>query len=530
MLSSYRFLAAFSQKYAPRLHISKQDMQNLGNRLYAAFDHRPGKIVNINPGISPSLAQEKITLNLQQDVWQLIPGLWTPGTEFRSDTDNPVLKQSPSLTELLCFARLNGLLQEHTRVALYPQHNPLSAYELKQTLQAIQNIAPPTVCDDDFSKPAQPRQWHLLVNVGVDPQHHLSRLGMQKISNRDDALGYSAARENLVLTIDLITLNSWGEWQVERFTGDACLLQCLQHLLQFLPQANEQHWPPLQVHCSCASRAAAIRHRVEEVLADVLPHFVAQPRSPYLLEAAECYYLLENTRTGVELRSADTPMKLLALLQRQPDSFIHYRLDRSALLNSPLRHIFAHSKAGLWQLFYWRKEGRVYFYCLDEKGALLHQQWPDNGDSAMPVPWLLPLLRFMRQLDQRWQRLNGRTQERKILLWELRRKPQSFEFEIARRRLPELAAQTASIDLRAVLDARQQATLYCNGQEFSSWEYGSDVYPAVIRAVQALRRGQADYPLALSDLQLPDSQNLIEHLQIRQRLENRLAQASDDMP
>ena len=33
---------------------------------------------------------------------------------------------------------------------------------------------------------------------------------MQKISNRDDALGFSAARENLVLTIDLVTLNNWG--------------------------------------------------------------------------------------------------------------------------------------------------------------------------------------------------------------------------------------------------------------------------------------------------------------------------------
>ncbi len=528
MLSSYRFLAAFSQKYAPRLHISKQDMQNLGNRLYAAFDNRPGKIVNINPGISPSLAQEKLTLNLQQEIWQLIPGLWTPGEHWRSDADNPVLKQSPSLTELLCFARLNGLLQEHTRVALYPQHNPLSAYELKQTLQVIQSIREDTITDDDFGKPAWPRQWHLLVNVGVDPQHHLSRLGMQKISNRDDALGYSAARENLVLTIDLITLNSWGEWQIERFSGDACLLQCLQHLLQYLPMATNNGWPPLQVHCHCASRAAAIRHRVEQVLDDVLPHFLQQPRSPYLLEVAECYYLLENTRAGIELRVADTPMKLLALLQRQPRSFANYTLDRAALLNSPLRLIFAHSKPGLWQLFYWRKDGRLYFYFLDEKGSLLHQQWQDPTTQPVQPPWLLPLLRFLRQLDQRWQRLNGRSQERKMLLWELRRKPQSFEFEIARRRLPELAAQTASIDLRAVLDTQQQATLYCNGQEFSSWEYGSDLYPAVIRTVKALRSSREDYPLSLSDLELPDSQNIIEHLQIRQRLENRLAQASED--
>ena len=316
--------------------------------------------------------------------------------------------------------------------------------------------------------------------------------------------------------------------RVERFSGDACLLQCLQHLLQHLPKVAEQGWPHWQVHCHCASRAAAIRHRVEQVLQDVLSHFLEQPRSPYLLEVAECYYLLENTRRGVELRIADTPMKLLALLQRPARSFIQYTLDRSALQNSPLQLIFSHSKAGLWQLFYWRKDGRLYFYFLDEKGVLLHQQWPDTSSDPHSLPWLLPLLRFLRQLDQRWQRLNGRSQERKIVLWELRRKAQSFDFEIGRRRLPELAAQTASIDLRAVLNSQQQATLYCNGQEFNSWEYGSDLYPAVIRTVQALRSSHGNYPLALSDLELPDNQNIITHLQIRQRLENRLAQAQQD--
>src|SRR5690606_1842501 len=158
----------------------------------------------------------------------------------------------------------------------------------------------------------------------------------------------------------------------------------------------------------------------------------------------------------------------------------------------------------------------------------LHQQWPDTSSDPHSLPWLLPLLRFLRQLDQRCQRLNGRSQERTIMLWQLRRNPHSSEFDIARRRLPELAAQTASIALRAVLPSQQHATLYCNGQEFNSWEYGSDLCPAVIRTVQALRSSHGNYPLALSDLELPDNQNIITHLQIRQRLENRLAQAQQD--
>lgn len=527
MLSSYRFLTAFSQKYVPRLHISRNDMKTLGNRLYAAFDTRPGKIIDINPGITPNLAQEKLAINLKRGVWQLIPGIF-----YRSEDETleqqQVLKQSPSLVELLCFARFNGLLDNYTRIAIYPTHNPLSQYELSEVSAVIRALEPVHPANSEFLQPARPQQWHLLVNVGADPQQSLTRRGMQKISNRDDALGYSSARENLVLTIDLITINSWGEWLTERFTGDAAMMQCLQHLLQHLPQARASGWPAATVHCHCASRASAIRIRVGQLLDDVLTHFLEHPKAPYLIEAAASWYLLENSREGIQLRSADSPMKLLALLARPARGFIGYTLDRSALTNSPLRLIFSEARAGIWQLYYWRHDSTVYFYFVDEKGALLHQQWPDDGGSSQH--WLLPVLRFMHQVDLRWQRQDGRVQLRKIMLSEIKRKGNSFDFEIVRRKMPDLAQQNSSIDLRAVLDAQKQPTIYCDGIEFTSWEFGANLYREVVQTVIARRGSHADYPLFLNDLELPDHQNMIEHLKIKQRLESRLMHALKGHP
>jgi len=44
------------------------------------------------------------------------------------------------------------------------------------------------------------------------------------------------------------------------------------------------------------------------------------------------------------------------------------------------------------------------------------------------------------------------------------------------------------------------------------------------------RRGsKSDYPLWLSDVELPDNQNILEHLQVKQRLEQRLAQALQEV-
>lgn len=521
MLLSYRFLVGFSQKYVGKLHISKQDLQALGNRLYAAFDSRPGKIININPGISPSLFQETITFEIKEGVWRLLPGFWPQD----SGTTHAVLKQSPSLIELLCFARLNAIWQENTRIFI-AQSQAISAYELKQIQQAVKEIQTIQVNSKSFLHPAKPISWRIFVNVGVDPQKHLSRKGMQKISSRDDALGFSAIRENLVLTIDLVTINSWGEWQVDRFQGDDSLAKLLFTLLQSQSLAKEQGWPESQVYCYCDSRAAAIAKRVEEVVRDVQEHFIQTPKTPYLLEIATSYYLFEQGEKSIELKTADNSQKLLALLQRKFRSYTTYRLDKTALLGSPLRLIYEKSAAGLWQIFFWRKDERLYFYFLDEKGALLHLQWQEEVGKNSVLYWLMPLLRFLKQLDQRFSQKEQRTRERRLVLYELKRQANSYEFDLLRRQIPEGIEPPASIDVRAMLNREQQATIYINGQEFSAWQYGDDFYRVITETVRALRQSHGHYPLFLSDLELPDNDSVIDHLQVRYKLESRLAQIS----
>lgn len=521
MLLSYRYLVGFSQKYVGKLHISKQDLQALGNRLFAAFDSRPGKIININPGISPSLYQETITFEIKESIWRFLPGFWPQNT----GSQHAVLKQSPSLVELLCFARINAIWQDNTRIFI-AQSQAISAYELKQIQQAIKEIQFIQPNDKSYMQASKPISWSIFVNVGVDPQKHLSKKGMQKISSRDDALGFSAIRENLVLTLDLVTINSWGECQVERFVGDDALAKLLIVILLRLDQAKEHGWPTSQVHCYCDSRAAAIAKRVEEAIADVQSHFMETPKTPYLLEIATCYYLFEMGEKGIELQVADSSPKLLALLQRRFRNYTLYQLDKTALLSSPLRLIYEKSSAGLWQIFFWRREGRLYFYFLDEKGALLHLQWQEEEGKNSVLYWLMPLLRFLKQLDQRFAQKEQRLRERRLLLYELRRKPNSYDFEILRRQIPELVELPASIDVRAILNHEQQATFYLNGQEFSAWQYGEGFYAVITQAVRALRQSHGSYPLFLSDIELPDNDSVIDHLQVRHKLESRFAQIS----
>ncbi len=70
--------------------------------------------------------------------------------------------------------------------------------------------------------------------MAVDPQAHLTeRGGLHKLSARNDSLGFSGgARDNLVVTIDQITLNSWHEVSLQHYAaGGDTLIQCLKNVL-----------------------------------------------------------------------------------------------------------------------------------------------------------------------------------------------------------------------------------------------------------------------------------------------------------
>jgi len=516
MLTSYRYLAAFSNKYARKVRINRQDLTLLGNQLYAVYDAKPGKLLNINPGISPDMRQEKMVL-LQTDKkrWQLIAGT------YDKEGNNKPLKQSPSLMELLSYCHFNGLLTQHTNFAIYPEHNTLTKYELKELLQVVRTIQAPKPISRNFLKPSFPQQWHLFINAGVDPMHHFSRRGMQKLSNRDDALGYSALKENLIHAIDLLTLNSWGEWRVQRFEGNTALVDAMHHLLQHLPLARKLGWPPVHCHCFCASRANAIRQRVEDLWADLKTHHLQNPKADYLMEVGKEYFIFSQERGAVRLSHGASPARLLQLLAKEKNHYSQYVLDKSALSGSPLKPIFEHAKAGIWQLFYWQKDGIWYWYLVDEKGCLLHQQQAADNSSEI----LIPLIRFMRQLDQRFQLQSRRQKARPILLFELKLSPESGEFQRHARRLPSLNVQTSQIQLNAVLDDQDQVTLYCNGQEFSIWEWGEDIYLRAAEALLDIRQTQDYYPAYLTDLAIQSESGLIRQLRFKHRIEKSLNEA-----
>src|SRR5690606_83145 len=110
-------------------------------------------------------------------------------------------------------------------------------------------------------------------------------------TERTDSLSYAGVRENLVLTLDQVTLNSWNEVLVQRYDGEHALVRCLRDFLNSLGQ--RKHRPRLRVRCFCHNRAQAIRQRVEDIF-DTAQSLLDQALNHrYLLQVAQYTHVLE---------------------------------------------------------------------------------------------------------------------------------------------------------------------------------------------------------------------------------------------
>ena len=204
LIHSYKFLSQFGRQYQDETLLTAQDMTLLGHKLYATFDRKPGKVDFINPNISKDIQEDKLSLHLNrqhvrrripQMAWSLYTGIVRPG-----GAQHPI-KKSASLIELMAWCHVNEVMGKGTNIVMYQGRQHGQEYELKEIINSFHQMPKPNVVEPNFNLPPVPKFIALYINVFVDPMSHYTRKGISKISNRTDSLGYSALKENLVLTI-----------------------------------------------------------------------------------------------------------------------------------------------------------------------------------------------------------------------------------------------------------------------------------------------------------------------------------------
>ncbi|MDD0976674.1 class I adenylate cyclase [Pseudomonas fontis] len=536
---SYRFLGQFARNQNAASRIDQRDLNVLGRRLYAAFERRAGKVEFINPGIAPDLGEDTLTLAHsanRKEPGQSHWGLYN-GTLNALEWDHfAPIKRCRELLELLTWAHRNGIIDSSTRLARHPGSSDLSEYELFNLLGSLQqSVALPmaSVSEARLLQPSVADEILLLVNVGVDPLQHHRDLNILMTTERIDSLSYAGVRENLVLTLDQVTLNSWNEVQVQRYDGEHALLRCVRDYLNNLGKGA--HRPRLRVRCFCHNRAQAIAQRVEEVFVQAEALLRQGLNSRYLIQVQQHTHVLELLEGSTQLITLDSQDALLAYLGEERVEYSPLHLDGNVLEDHDLALVLPQAQPQCIQVFYRVQESWADVYVLDEFNALWQQRLPYHDDISL----LLPLQRFLQSIvfrrDARLPLDSLQAQgSLDILYYQLLPSGAGRARQVEARQAPGVSVDNPYYEVQAIIQAGAedtlQVTLYCNQKEFSELEHGDQLYAMVAREIIGQRREAQRYRCYITDLDLSDlladglgSSNL--HLRYKQDLERALNQA-----
>ncbi|WP_053148550.1 class I adenylate cyclase [Pseudomonas sp. Pf153] len=507
---SYRFLTQFARTEKTVSLINKRDLNVLGRRLYAAFERKADKVEFINPGIAPDLAEDTLTLVQSpnkkepgQNQW----GLYNGNLNALEWENFAPIKRSRELLELLTWCHRNGVIDSSTRLALHPGDSDLSEFELFNLLGSLQQaIALPlaTVDEEQLLHASVPSEVLILVNVGVDPLKHHRDLNILMTTERTDSLSYAGVRENLVLTLDQVTLNSWNEVLVNRFDGEHALLDCLRDYLNDLPSGQRQ--PRLRVRCFCHNRAQFIARRVEEVIETAQTLLLSNLNHRYLLQVQQHYHVLELVPGQVNHVALASLSALVDYLGEELTAYSPLHLDPMALEDHDLALILPTGQPECLQVFYRVNEDEADLYVLDELNALWQQRLPYHDEQSL----LVPLQRFLQSVLYRRDALLSMDSDQPLnletLYYQLLPSGNGRARRIEARQAPQTPVNKPFYDVQAIIGkaahGQVHVTLYCNQQEFSELEHGDQLFRVVAREIVEQRREAERYRCYITDLDL----------------------------
>jgi adenylate cyclase class 1 len=542
LTNSYLFLSNFARQHARLAHISQSDLNILGRKLYAAFERKAGKVEIVNRGIAPNLSETHLMLQQvfgrdNQESWLLFPGNEI-GPEFEDDVP---LKRGRSIVALLAWCHFNKLMNARTIVSLRTQTSIADIREVSAIIKVLQQYYKggdlPRAEMSALSQPPKTLSSLMFVNVGIDPMNRHSRLGSHIISNKNDALNYSGFSLNLVIAFDVVQVTSWQEVLTFTYNGINGLLEYLcQHLQRNSMPENLLVAPPLpRIFTYSSNLGLAITHRLETLVTDITEFFNGRDSGTdarYILECEHAYFVIGFEQGILRHHELANYSELLKYLALPTVKFTPTKLDRYALPAKLLPVILNFNKEGIVQLFFYVDGSVADIFVADENGSLFHQQLPFFDEANL-----------VNQFDQFFasvlQRQNLRIQNRdtpprlKIDFYKVI-KNKTGKYLLEKRRSTRDTQPRKYFNVQVIGNVEENNavfTIYCNDREFSSYEFGSNLFKEVARHVINLRRSGLRYPIYITDIDLapplltedtPNQLQTINFLNYKKRIEDKL--------
>lgn len=517
LITSYRFLSDFARKYAGLSMISQRDLTTLGRKLYTAFERKAGKIDIINRGILADLYEPQLTLseviNEEGDSsgWNAYCGVVNAG-DLRMETP---IKRARSLIELIAWCYFNKVISTRTVFVVYGSRSQHCAGDVENLVKNLAARFPLELLQSskmkDYATAARLVVSEIFINTGVRMGDRMALTKNLAATGHTDPFSYGHQQQSLVLAMDHLQLNSWHEVLVHRYGGNNNVLESLCDYLKWYPPSAGVVPPVPHVYAIGAVLGNPVARRVEGLFRDIIERYYGESEesaSCFIVTIGRSHYAITYDEDSPRYEELNGFAALTAYLGQPHGSFTTAVFDERSLKVGFLPLIYAHNKPGVVQLFFYPNATVADVFVLDEKGSLFHQQSSFYDSDTM----LGQYTRFFEAVNNR---INFMLQEGAVgsrieglECYEL------TSDALGRKKAYKLAPHFYQpgkkfFSLQVIVEQNEKGesvfTLYCDSKEFSTLEYGKNLFNAVIKHVLQLRQSGQSYPIYITDISLERS-------------------------
>jgi adenylate cyclase, class 1 len=543
LIASYQFLSDFVRRNAGLSMISQHDLNILGRKLYTTFERKAGKVDLINRGIDANLHEDQVTLyeacNQEGEAigWHIYRG----ALKLNDLNIETPIKRKRGLVELLAWCYLNKVVDEQTGFAVHSSYSRHTPRDIRHLLQNMIGQLPLKLFEstemEDFSEQARLMVNMLYLNAGVRTSEGMLTTRNIASMGQTDPFSHGHRQTSLVLSLDHLQVNSWREVLVQRYVKTNTVLDSLCNYLKWFPRSAGTVPEAPKVYAIDAALGSAAGQRVVDLFSEVIALFYDKkygPATRYVVSIGRSHYLIEMADDVPHYVEHTSMQSLIQYLGHIGEHFHRMVFDKRSLKESFLPLIYSYNKVDVVQFFFHRGAGGTDVFVLDEKGALFSQRYA-VGDSEV---LLAHFMRFFAAIGKRVNFMpQGETESNHITgeeYYELSTDAlgrHTMEFVDTSRCRP--GKQFYSLQVLVELNEKGESvfTLYGDGKEFSTLEYGNDLFRRVVSHVLEHRREHEHYPIYITDISLDravigderaDKLQTVRYLEYKRRIEEQI--------
>lgn len=526
---SFRVIKGFASDHINPDYSHSQDLKLIGRKLFSFLDKKPGKIEMITTRAEVHSRERGVSI--AENQYASNPAVWCLYFEDVSSNswmnEAPVLKRG-TLIEILGWLIINRFYLPEQQLHLGSKCLHLSKEELQSVLVQlnyfIKNNFDENIPLTHYHAPNTLRKSLVIINMGSAIPKELDK-GLCLISERSDVFSYGTEQKCFIYSIDRISISSWNEITSSHHEGIEGLFDCLTDIIN----GHERSLLPsdLTILCHTQVRAKSIIRRIGTVFATLVSLFSRKqpgdaPR--YLLAGGRCYYIFQLVDQRLTFLSLKSNEQVFAELSRPRRHFSPLYFDGEVLSETPLAVIHRLNRPRSIQFFYFVAKTAAAIYILDERGSLFYRQHADANPDHLIHHYAVFLKSSLSRIfcDAIMN----------IDCYEIRKN--SLESFSCHPVTIPLGANFASLNLRITgitQENNPEYTIHCDDRIFSSRDYGNRIFQVVYQYVVRYRKDNLNYPVHLTDIDLPISAfgvacreelQTIHYLNMKQKIEDKM--------